>query len=280
MRISLNTSNRTPRWYDNLWASLMFFTRLPFWRLHQPPAESFQCVVEYWPLAGWLTGGAMAAVLWAGDMLFPHMLTVVLAIVVRILLTGALHEDGLADCFDGFGGGTSRERTLLIMKDSHIGTYGVLGLTLYLALLFTCLYSLPPAIAPLVVLAADPYSKLLAAQATMMMPYARTADEAKARVVYRRMSITAGLRLFVMGVLPLALLLGLASGVIAIDSCEALAVAAYGLRWHLLVFVPGIAMYALYIYIYRRLRGYTGDCCGAMCLLIELAFLLTAVATC
>ena len=44
-------------WYDRIWAALIFFTRLPFWRLHQPPKECYSTVVEHWPLVGWLTGG-------------------------------------------------------------------------------------------------------------------------------------------------------------------------------------------------------------------------------
>lgn len=106
-------------WYDRIWAALIFFTRLPFWRLHEPPKECFATVVEHWPLVGWLTGGVMAAVLYFGSMVLPWTVTVVLAVVSRLLLTGALHEDGLADFFDGFGGGgNNRQRILEIMKDS------------------------------------------------------------------------------------------------------------------------------------------------------------------
>ena len=82
-------------WYDRIWAALIFFTRLPFWRLHQPPKECYSTVVEHWPLVGWLTGGVMAAVLWFGSMVMPWTVTVCVAIVARLLLTGALHEDWL-----------------------------------------------------------------------------------------------------------------------------------------------------------------------------------------
>ena len=127
MQVELNNI----RWYDRLWAAFIFFTRLPFYRLRQPPVESYKAVVEYWPLTGWLTGGLMAATLWVASMHLPFMIAILLAIVVRLLVTGALHEDGLADFLDGFGGGGSdRERILSIMKDSHIGTCGVLGLIL------------------------------------------------------------------------------------------------------------------------------------------------------
>ena len=60
----MQTSIDQTKWYDRIWASLIFFTRLPFWRLHQPQKECYQRVVEHWPLVGWLTGGAMAATLY------------------------------------------------------------------------------------------------------------------------------------------------------------------------------------------------------------------------
>ena len=151
--------------------------------------------VAYWWGDG-LTGGVMAAVLWFGNMVMPWAVTVIVAIVVRLLLTGALHEDGLADFFDGFGGGGSdRQRILDIMKDSHIGTYGVLGLILYMLLLWGCLSSLTPWMAALAVFAADPYAKMVTSQLVVMMPYARREEEAKAKVVYRKISALSGVSL-------------------------------------------------------------------------------------
>ena len=263
------------KWYDRIWAALIFFTRLPFWRLHQPPQACYQTVVEHWPLTGWLTGGAMAGTILLASMVFPYYVSVLLAIVVRLLITGALHEDGLCDFLDGFGGGgNDRARILAIMKDSHIGTYGVLGIILYMALLFACLFSLYrpsvlvtadtslPYFTALAVFAGDAYSKMLAAQIVMFLPYARTEDTAKNHTVYRKMSIPAGISLFIQGMLPLAPLLYFGT--------------AYApLRWDLLIFVPCIVMYFLYYLMLRKLRGYTGDCCGALCLLIELSFYLT-----
>ena len=120
-------------------AAFGFFTRLPFWRIAQVPKEYYERVVPLWPLAGWLTGGVMALVFWLCSYVLPLNLCLIAALVSRLLLTGALHEDGFADFCDGFGGGTSRERILLIMKDSHIGTYGVLGLILYYLSLYLVL---------------------------------------------------------------------------------------------------------------------------------------------
>lgn len=259
MQISIDTT----KWYDRIWAAFIFFTRLPFWRLHQPDKEAYKTVVELWPLVGWLTGCSMAAVLYFGTYVFSYDVTIVLAILTRLLMTGALHEDGLADFIDGFGGGGSnRQRVLDIMKDSHIGTYGVLSLILYFLLLFCILHSLSPFDAALLVAATDPYAKMLTAQLIQMMPYARNEETAKNLTVYRKFDIKAGISLAVQGLMPMALYLYYMNA---------------RLDWQLLVFIPAVAMYFLYLLIWRRLHGYTGDCCGAVFLLVELVTLLTAL---
>lgn len=247
------------KWYDNIWAALIFFTRLPFWRVYQPPQASHKTVVEYWPLTGWLTGGAMAATLYFGSMVLPWIVTVIAAIAVRLLITGALHEDGLADFLDGFGGGGNRERILAIMKDSHIGTYGVLGLIIYMLILGTALYSMPVTVAALTILGADPYSKMVTSQLVTMLPYARREEEAKNKTIYRKPTLTAGLSLTVQGLLPLAFVIWLT-----------------GISWYTVIFIPALVMYFLYLLILRKIHGYTGDCCGAVCLLVELAVYLVA----
>lgn len=245
--------------YDRIWAALIFFTRLPFWRLYQPPKACYETVVEHWPLVGWLTGGVMAATLYGASMVLPYQVAVLVAIVMRLLLTGALHEDGLADFLDGFGGGgNNRQRILDIMKDSHIGTYGVIGLVLYLLLLFFCLSSMSLEMTALAILAADPYAKMLTAQLVSMMPYARREEEAKAKVIYRKITLVSGVSLAVQGLLPIGLLVWY-----------------MGIAWEALIFIPALVMYFLYLLIWRRLHGYTGDCCGAVCLMVELSVYLT-----
>ena len=228
MEISIDQTH----WYDRIWASLIFFTRLPFWRLHEPPKECYKTVVEHWPLVGWLTGGAMAAILYFGSMVLPYLVVV-------------------------GGGGRDRQRILDIMKDSRIGTYGVLGLVFYELLLGTTLYSLTPELAALVVFAADPYSKMVTSQLILMLPYARKEEEAKSKTVYRKMEWKAGVSLAVQGLLPMAAFLYLTR-----------------LPWTMIIFMPCLVMYFLYLLIRQRLQGYTGDCCGAVCLLVELTVYL------
>ena len=246
------------RWYDRIWASFIFFTRLPFWRLHEPPKECYKTVVEHWPLTGWLTAGLMAATLWGASLIMPYAIAVLLAIVVRLLVTGALHEDGLADFLDGFGGGgNNRERILTIMKDSHIGTYGVIGLIFYELLLAAALFSMTPTMAALTILAADPFAKMVTSQLIMMMPYARKEEEAKAKTVYRKMDWKASISLAIQGLLPMAAFIWYTD-----------------IRWDLIILIPFLVMYFLYMMIWRKIHGYTGDCCGAVCLLVELSVYL------
>lgn len=255
--MTIENNKHSSRWYQNLWAALIFFTRLPFWRIYQPPQSSYKAVVEFWPLAGWLTGGIMASALYLGSMAFPWPVAVVLAIVVRLLVTGALHEDGLADFFDGFGGGADRDRILAIMKDSHIGTYGVIGLILYILLLGATLCCMPLRIAAIAVLAADPFAKLVSCSLVTMLPYARNEEEAKNKTVYRKISVPAAIGLALQGLLPMLLMLWLTS-----------------IEWYFVMVVPYMVMCFLYLLIRRKLGGYTGDCCGAVCLLVELSIYL------
>ena len=268
MNISINQGNRgeSPtaiyRWFDRIWASLIYFTRLPFWRLYQPPKESYRTVVEHWPLTGWLTGGTMGLVIYFGSLVLPYSVTVLLAIIVRLLITGAMHEDGLADFLDGFGGGgKDRQRILDIMKDSHIGTYGVLGLTVYIMTLSAAIISIPPFCASLMVTVADPFSKMVTSQLILMLPYARKEEEAKSKTVYRKYSIWAGVSLAIQGLLPILTFIFIMH-----------------LDWEVIIFIPAFVFYFLYLLIWSRLRGYTGDCCGAVCLMVELTVYLIIAA--
>lgn len=238
-------------------AALSFFTRLPFWRLADVPRSYYERVVPLWPLAGWLTGGAMALTFWLAAMVLPVDVCVVLALVVRVMLTGALHEDGFADFCDGMGGGTDRKRTLEIMKDSHIGTYGVLGLVLYFLLMFCTLRSVPVGVLPWVMLCGDAFSKWVSSNVIRVLPYARTEAEAKNRLVYTKTDAMESLVSLLLGGAPMAVLV--AAGV-------------FQLAWLFAMILPLLAFVIMTVMMKHRLQGYTGDCCGALFVVCELMF--------
>lgn len=235
-------------------AAFIFFTRLPFWKIHSVPTEYFKNVVNYWTLTAWLTAGVMAGMLWLSSQVLPTAIAVLIAIASRILLTGAFHEDGLADFFDGFGGGTTREKTLAIMKDSHIGSYGVIGLIFYFGLLYMLIDSLSYPLAFAAILAGDPWSKFCASQIINRLPYARKEEESKVKVIYNRMTPIAFILSFIAGALPLVIFLPV--------------------NYWWACILPFLMFWILSSLMKKRLQGYTGDCCGAMFLLCELSFYL------
>ncbi|MBT8409223.1 MAG: adenosylcobinamide-GDP ribazoletransferase [Alphaproteobacteria bacterium] len=112
----------------------MLLTRLPAGRIEGAPIAMGQTAWA-WPLVGLLVGAIGGAVYWLASAIgLPPLLAASIAVGAMILATGGLHEDGLADVADGFGGGASPERRLEIMRDSRIGTYGVLALGLSLVI--------------------------------------------------------------------------------------------------------------------------------------------------
>lgn len=220
-----------------LLAALSFFTRLPFWRIMELRREDYERVVPLWPVAGLLTGGIMALIFAVCSQVLPMTAALVLALSARILTTGALHEDGFADFCDGFGGGTTRERTLEIMKDSHIGTYGVLGLILYVLLMWNLLSEVALHLAwwqmCCVLIGLDVWSKLMSSTIVSFLPYTRKESEAKNKLVYVR-ERRPYLRML-----------------LAVVSLNA----------------P--ILWLLFSLMRRRIGGYTGDCCGATFIILE-----------
>lgn len=235
---------------NRLYAALMFFTRLPLWKVCHTNSEDYKHVVVFWPLTGWLTSGCMVVVWYVLSAYLSAELAFIIALLSRILLTGALHEDGLADFCDGFGGGTDKEAKLRIMKDSHIGTYGVIGLIVYF-LLMSQMYSIPSGLLPKVMLCADVWSKLVAAQIINFLPYTRKADEAKIKTIYDRMTLGEMVLCLLFGLMPLIWF-------------------PFSLLYILLF--PSVIFVLMVFLMKKGIGGYTGDLCGATFLLCELSF--------
>lgn len=252
-----------PKCFDELWASICFFTRIPLYRFIPDIApDSYRNVVAYWSLIGLLTGGSLALGFGLGWFLWGSWGAAIGAVVARLVLTGALHEDGLADCCDAFGGSHSREKTLAIMKDSHIGTYGVLGLISHFALLVCILSQYPQYISSHILLFlllpfVDVASKTIVSLLHNLLPYARAESEAKVGFSFyplsaKEMLITS---------LPFLLLL------VGLLLCQVD-------LWKVIVpsiFIGGGVFLLSVRYLKVRIGGYTGDCYGGLFLLVELS---------
>lgn len=247
--------------------ALQFFTRVPVPRWVGFEPAWLQHCARHFPLVGLLVGLASAAVLWGALWFWPAALAVGLAMAASIWLTGGFHEDGWADTCDGLGGAVSREKALIIMKDSRIGSYGALGLILMLGLKAAALLALLEqdwwlALAGLVW--AQCASRAAPVWLIRALPYAGDAEHAKAKPLATQASgRTLGIALL------WALLAGLALALIDASWLPSLCLAAVA---------AGGATLAMQSWLERRLGGYTGDNLGATQQLVELAMLLALAA--
>ena len=253
-----------------LCVATQFLTRVPTPRLREFDPSWLSESMRYFPLVGVLVGLANVLVWWLVSRWLPASVSIGLMMGVSVLLTGAFHEDGFADVCDGFGGGSSKERVLAIMKDSRIGAFGAVGLLLMLGLKWTTLVALPSAqFAPCVV-AAHMLSRWCAIGLIAVLPYVRGSEDAKARDFAGRLSgggwTLSGIIGFA-GLAPLAWLYERGAA---------------GIDWTALGAGAGaaaVAAVAAGLYVRHRIGGYTGDCLGAVQQLAELGFLLGSLAT-
>jgi adenosylcobinamide-GDP ribazoletransferase len=252
-----------------LCVATQFLTRLPTPRLREFDPGWLAQSTRYFPLVGVLVGVANVLIWWIARRWLPASVSIGLMMAVSMLLTGAFHEDGFADACDGFGGGSSKERVLAIMKDSRIGAFGAVGLFLVLGLKWTTLVSLPSAVFAQCVLAAHMLSRWCAVGLIAFLPYVRADADGRAKEFAGRLSGSGWMLSGVIGLLglaPLAWLYGWSG---------------YPLDWAALGVGAGCAAAAAVVgglYVRHRIDGYTGDCLGAVQQLAELGFLLGSLA--
>ena len=239
-------------------SSLRFFTRLPLPTRETAPPDWAQIAWSA-PLAGAIVGaiGGLALVV-ADELSLPPFLAAALATGALVLTTGALHEDGLADIADGFGGGSTREAKLAIMRDSRIGTFGAVALVLSLLLRVGALaslqrHSLGFAFAGLVLANAAARAGALAPLAWLAPARSDGAGASAGRLDSAHLLAAA------LSVVAVAFVTGLSSlGVVrALFAC----VLAAGSAWGLCALAR------------RQIGGQTGDVAGASAQLSEVASL-------
>ncbi len=237
--------------------AVQYFTRVPVpaWVGHS--AAQLDGSARYFPAVGLLLGLYSAAVYAVAAAFWNPVVAALLATAATVLATGAFHEDGLADTVDGLGGGMTRERALEIMKDSRVGTYGVLALLLVVGLKVTLLGTAPLTAVLVALPAAHAISRWFATSVIWRSRYVRLDDSSRAKPVTSSLG-TRGLVLGASWTLPaLGLCLWFSPVATGAALLAALAVRVWLLRW-----------------FERRLGGYTGDALGATQQLTEVAFYL------
>lgn len=241
-------------------AATGFLTRLPV-RL---PDDTWQADLSraprYFPVVGGVIGALTGVMFWALAHLVPVPLAAALALAFEALLTGAFHEDALADFCDAFGGGRSPERVSEILKDSRIGAYGALGLMLGLLVRWAALMSLAPAFAIAASAAAGAIGRTSAVLAMRILP-----------PVARRESLSKDV-----GARPSAR----ATAFAVVTGLALIVPAALSWPWHALAAVLLAALPLLWcLHLMRRtLGGVVGDGLGAIAFVAQ-ALALTAFAS-
>jgi adenosylcobinamide-GDP ribazoletransferase len=228
--------------------AVMFFTRIPIHFAHFNQQELNQAT-RYFPLVGILVGGVGALVFYIAHSILPLSIAILLSMAATILLTGAFHEDGLADTIDGLGGGWTREQALTIMVDSRIGSYGAIGLVLVLLTKYQSLVEISAHFIPIALVAGHALSRLCAVLVMYHQSYVKTDGKAKPLATNIKLYelVIAGF----FGLLPLYFV---------------------GLSHFLALFPVALVWVWFSKKLKSRLGGYTGDCLGAMQQLTEIAF--------
>ena len=238
------------RTIHQLLLAFQFLTRIPIWGLPREH-QSLARAAKFFPVVGVCIGLVAAAIdRVLANVMKTQALSLVLVIYL-VLVTGGLHEDGLADAADGFGGGWTKEKILTIMRDSRIGSFGSIAVTLSLLSRFVLISSTSPARLPEFLIASNVLCRWTALPLGFWLPYARDENQGLGRAVAGRLPLSSLLWGTAFAMLCAAAFLGVGSLV----------------PWLITLLVTGISGF----YFKSRIQGVTGDCFGAANQITEIA---------
>jgi adenosylcobinamide-GDP ribazoletransferase len=233
----------------------MFYTRLPSPVKVGHRLEDINKATRYFPLIGWIVGGISGFSFWLFHLLLPVDIAILLSMATSIFITGAFHEDGLADVCDGFGGGWTKQRILDIMKDSRSGAFAVVGIAGMLLLKFNALQAFEIQNMPLVLWAAHSLSRWCAVIIMTSSRYVRENDDSKVKPLAKSISAKEFIPATFFGLAPLFFFIE------------------YDIIFSILA--PLAGTWWLNRYFTKWIGGYTGDCLGATQQVTEVLFYLS-----
>jgi adenosylcobinamide-GDP ribazoletransferase len=244
--------------------ALMFYTRIPCPSFTDHKEEYLNRATRYFPLIGFIVAVISLTAFAGASYLFSPEISVLLSMIVSVFTTGAFHEDGFADTCDGFGGGWTQEKILAIMKDSRVGTYGVIGLVLILSLKFYALLNISAKTNlltfGLLLISGHVLSRFSAIQIIRFMAYSREDAQSKVKPVAKGISTFDISIASIFTAIPL----------VCLASQHVIFLAA-------LLPVLAATLYLIW-YFNKWIGGYTGDCLGATQQVNEVVFYLSMLA--
>jgi len=235
--------------------SILFFTRIPCPKNIEHSPEILAKSSRYFSLTGTIIGLFGGLIYYLAEFILNDSISVLLSMAGTIWLTGAFHEDGFADVCDGFGGGWTKEKILAIMKDSRVGTYGIVGLGLLLAIKHQSLIELNIYTCIITMISGHAISRFAATLLIFKEPYVQDINKSKVNpsviAITKKDVLICGL----FAVIPLILFFN---------------------PYIFLSIIPVlITQYFLRQYFHKWIGGHTGDCAGATQQLTEVVFYLT-----
>ena len=243
--------------------ALGFFTRIPVPSFIDFQESDLNYSAKYFPLIGIIVGLVGAGSFALSTQFLPQNIALLISMASTIYLTGAFHEDGLADSADGLGGGWQREQILTIMQDSRLGAYGAVALFLMLFAKFQVLNALNSYFVPFTLIAGHALSRLSAVYIMASLSY--TKSEGKAKPLATKISMLDLLVANVFGLLPYIVILGL---LLMNNHSPTIIV-----KFVFMTSIPALLSWFWWRHkIHKWLGGYTGDTLGAMQQITELAF--------
>lgn len=243
----------------------MFYTRIPCPKNIDHNPDYLNKATRYFPFIGWIVGSISFSAFYLSSLFLSTETAVILALIASVLTTGAFHEDGFADVCDGFGGGWTKEKILIIMKDSAIGAYGAIGLVLLFLLKFKLLSESILLFTDhnshfyifLLFLSAHSLSRLAAISIIFTHQYSRDDASSKSKPIAKSYSWKEVLGSFFFGIIPL------------------LALSFFQYEFLFVVIPVFLTRYFLARYFQKWIDGYTGDCLGATQQVCEVIYYLS-----
>jgi adenosylcobinamide-GDP ribazoletransferase len=237
---------------DDFLSAVQFLTRVPLPSIDYRPG-SLSGAVAFFPLVGAFIGGAAALL---STLLANHLSRLIGAFIILlflVLITGCLHEDGLADAADGFGGGQTREKILLILRDSRIGSYGAAALCLSLVGRLVLISSIPLDLLARYLIVGSVLCRWTILPLSHFLPAAREAEGQGVRIA--RLTTRSSL---------------------IVGTALSFALVGFFLRWRALAPIVSSSLVALLSgrFYMRKIGGVTGDCFGATSQIAEITIYL------
>jgi adenosylcobinamide-GDP ribazoletransferase len=265
MSVSANLQRTRSGFLLSFLCAIQFLTRVPI-----PPqpyeADALSRAVKFFPLVGMLIGASAALLHFLLAPHLPRLLVALLVVAYLVYVTGCLHEDGLADAADGFGGGWNREQILTIMRDSRIGSYGAVALTLSLLARLLLISSLPLAHVAQYLVAAHVLCRWTTLPLSFYLPPARARNDDQVDQIGGQGARLAQLT---------------TRGTLIAGTLFSFAIVAVILRRSALIPILTVIGSTLLsaLYYKRRIGGVSGDCFGATNQLTEIVVYLCGVWT-